>query len=40
MVCAGCGETLVDDGPMGWIHRDRTLQGEDGHTVCPITERK
>lgn len=35
--CALCGESLVIDGPMGWIHRDGSMYGADGHAVAPIT---
>lgn len=38
MVCAHCGDKLVADGPMGWVHAvGRSMYGEDGHAVLPIT---
>lgn len=37
MICAVCKETLIDDGPTGWTHEDRSLIAEDGHAVCPVT---
>jgi hypothetical protein len=36
-VCALCGETLTCDGPMGWVHANRSMYGADGHAVSPIT---
>ena len=38
MVCAHCGEKLVTDDPMGFVHViSRSMYGEDGHAVVPIT---
>lgn len=36
MRCALCGEALKVDGPMGWVHQDGSMYGDDGHAVVPI----
>ncbi len=39
MRCAICGERLVEDGPLGFVHLSSASRfGEDGHTVVPITD--
>lgn len=35
--CLTCGERLMVDGPMGWVHQTRSAFGLDGHLVVPVS---
>jgi hypothetical protein len=36
MICATCREPVAHDGPLGYVHEDGRMVGNDGHPVVPI----
>jgi len=35
--CAICGEELWANGPIGYVHANGSMYGEDGHAVIPVS---